>query len=209
MRDLQIMAPAGGGEQLVAAVRCGANAVYLGAKGFNARRNAANFGEIDLKNAVSYCHERGCKVFVTVNTLVFDSELIELEREADNIAASGADAVIIQDMATLRLFINKYPTGINPVGLLSVSYFKIFRLMNAHLYLFDAVILHMLHSIMQEFIVIAVPGFGDFFHFVQQIAGKNIIVGNIVFLCVQQLFVQIIHRNFAQDFVSNFINFKN
>ncbi|MBQ2865222.1 MAG: U32 family peptidase [Clostridia bacterium] len=110
MRDLQIMAPAGGGEQLVAAVRCGANAVYLGAKGFNARRNAANFGEIDLKNAVSYCHERGCKVFVTVNTLVFDSELIELEREADNIAASGADAVIIQDMATLRLFINKYPT---------------------------------------------------------------------------------------------------
>jgi len=44
--------------------------------------------------------------------------------------------------------------------------------MNAHLYLFDAVILHMLHSIMQEFIVIAVPGFGDFFHFVQQIAGR-------------------------------------
>ena len=110
MHKGQIMAPAGGLEQLVAAVRCGADAVYLGGKGFNARRNAANFGEIDLKNAVSYCHERGCKVFVTVNTLVFDSEKYELEREADNIAASGADAVIIQDMATLRLFINKYPT---------------------------------------------------------------------------------------------------
>ena len=110
MHTGQIMAPAGGQEQLIAAVRCGADAVYLGAKGFNARRNAANFGEIDLKNAVSYCHERGCKVFVTVNTLIFDSELYELEREADNIAASGADAVIIQDMATLKLFINKYPT---------------------------------------------------------------------------------------------------
>ena len=110
MHTGQIMAPAGGQEQLIAAVRCGADAVYLGGKGFNARRNAANFGEIDLKNAVSYCHERGCKVFVTVNTLVFDNELYELEREADNIAASGADAVIIQDMATLKLFINKYPT---------------------------------------------------------------------------------------------------
>ena len=110
MHKGQIMAPAGGQEQLVAAVRCGTDAVYLGAKGFNARRNAANFGEIDLREAVSYCHERGVKVFVTVNTIISDSERYELEREANNIAASGADAVIIQDMATLRLFERKYPT---------------------------------------------------------------------------------------------------
>ena len=110
MHKGQIMAPAGGQQQLIAAVRCGTDAVYLGAKGFNARRNAANFGEIDLREAVSYCHERGVKVFVTVNTIISDSERLELEREADNIAASGADAVIIQDMATLRLFERKYPT---------------------------------------------------------------------------------------------------
>ena len=64
----EILAPVGGEEQLLAAVRCGADAVYLGGQNFNARRNAANFAETDLQKAVSYCHERGVKVYVTVNT---------------------------------------------------------------------------------------------------------------------------------------------
>lgn len=106
----EIMAPVGAKEQLLAAVRCGADAVYLGGKGFNARRNAANFDALDLSEAVKYCHERGARVYVTVNTVITDSEREELEREADYIAAAGADAVIIQDMATLRLFAEKYPT---------------------------------------------------------------------------------------------------
>ncbi|MBQ2818921.1 MAG: U32 family peptidase [Clostridia bacterium] len=106
----EIMAPVGAQEQLLAAVRCGADAVYLGGKGFNARRNAANFDALDLAEAVKYCHQRGVRVYVTVNTVITDSEREELEREADYIAAAGADAVIIQDMATLRLFREKYPT---------------------------------------------------------------------------------------------------
>ena len=106
----EIMAPVGAQEQLLAAVRCGADAVYLGGKGFNARRNAANFDALDLAEAVKYCHQRGVRVYVTVNTVITDSEREELEREADHIAAAGADAVIIQDMATLRLFREKYPT---------------------------------------------------------------------------------------------------
>ncbi len=106
----EILAPVGGEEQLLAAVRCGANAVYLGAKNFNARRNAANFAETDLQKAVSYCHARNVKVYVTVNTVVLDSEMDALEAEADQIAAAGADAVIIQDMAVLRLFAQRYPT---------------------------------------------------------------------------------------------------
>ena len=106
----EIMAPVGGAEQLLAAVRCGADAVYLGGKGFNARRNAANFSDTDLGDVVSYCHGRGVKVYVTVNTLVMDSEREALEREADAVAASGADAVIIQDMAVLKLFSNRYPS---------------------------------------------------------------------------------------------------
>ena len=106
----EIMAPVGAKEQLLAAVRCGADAVYLGGKGFNARRNAANFDALDLSEAVKYCHERGVRVYVTVNTVITDSEREELEREADSIAVSGADAVIIQDMATLRLFREKYPS---------------------------------------------------------------------------------------------------
>ncbi|MEN6339445.1 MAG: U32 family peptidase [Clostridiaceae bacterium] len=106
----EILAPVGGEEQLLAAVRCGANAVYLGGKNFNARRNAENFAEADLQKAVSYCHARNVKVYITVNTLILDSELSVLEEEADRIASAGADAVIIQDMAVLRLFASRYPT---------------------------------------------------------------------------------------------------
>lgn len=106
----EILAPVGGEDQLLAAVRCGANAVYLGAKNFNARRNATNFAETDLQKAVSYCHARGVRVYITVNTIVLDSEMDTLEAEADQIAAAGADAVIIQDMAVLRLFSRRYPT---------------------------------------------------------------------------------------------------
>ena len=106
----EILAPAGGMEQLVAAVRSGANAVYLGVQDFNARRNAANFDSQTLPQAVSYCHARNAKVYVTVNIAVLDSELEMLERSADMIASSGADAVIIQDLAVLRLFREKYPT---------------------------------------------------------------------------------------------------
>ncbi len=110
MQTPEILSPVGGEEQLIAAVRCGANAVYLGGQNFNARRNAANFAETDLTKAVSYCHARGVKVYVTVNTIVLDTELSALEEEADRIAQSGADAVIIQDMAVLRLFQQRYPT---------------------------------------------------------------------------------------------------
>ena len=106
----EILAPVGGEEQLLAAVRCGADAVYLGGQNFNARRNAANFAETDLTQAVSYCHARGVKVYVTVNTVVLNAELPALEEEADRIAQAGADAVIIQDMAVLRLFAARYPS---------------------------------------------------------------------------------------------------
>jgi len=110
MNHPEILAPVGGEEQLLAAVRCGANAVYLGGKLFNARRNAENFGETDLAKAVSYCHARGVKVYVTVNTIVLDSEMAALEAEAETIAAAGADAVILQDRAALRLFAGRYPS---------------------------------------------------------------------------------------------------
>ncbi len=106
----EILAPVGGSEQLLAAVRCGADSVYLGTDGFNARRNAANFGPEALAEAVRYCRARGVKVYVTVNTLVTEAELPALEETADIIAHAGADGVILQDMAALRLFSNKYPS---------------------------------------------------------------------------------------------------
>ncbi len=99
----EILAPVGGKEQLVAAVRAGANAVYMGAKGFNARQNAENFTDEDLKNAVSYCHKRNVKVHVTLNTLIFDNEIKELISTVKSVAESGADAVIVQDLAVARI----------------------------------------------------------------------------------------------------------
>jgi putative protease len=106
---MEILAPAGGQEQLLAAVRTGADAVYLGTGSFNARRNAKNFGADELKQAVSYCHGRGVKVHVTVNTLVKDRELETLYNEIRLIGESGADAVIIQDMAVMAMFKKHLP----------------------------------------------------------------------------------------------------
>ncbi|MGI5900104.1 MAG: DUF3656 domain-containing U32 family peptidase [Christensenellales bacterium] len=102
-RRPEVLAPVGGKEQLYAAVRCGADAVYLGAKGFNARRNAENFGDMGLAEAVSYCHGRGVNVHVTVNTLVMDTEEDELFRTLKSVAQSGADAVIVQDLWVAKL----------------------------------------------------------------------------------------------------------
>ncbi len=106
---MEILAPVGGWEQLEAAVRAGANAVYLGAKGFNARRNASNFDRDGLKAAVAYCHGRGVAVHVTVNTLVTDGEEEALLTAAAEIAEAGVDAVIVQDFAVAQVFATLYP----------------------------------------------------------------------------------------------------
>ncbi len=103
MNKPEILAPAGGVEQLIAAVRSGANAVYLGTKNFNARQNAQNFSNEELVEAVKYCHARGVKVYVTLNTLVSDDERDELCECIKSICEAGVDAVIIQDLMTAKL----------------------------------------------------------------------------------------------------------
>ena len=103
MSRMRLLAPAGGREQLEAAVKNGADAVYLGAGGFNARAGAENFGGGSLREAVAYCHGRGVKVHVTLNTLVTDRETLPLLRQLQEIAESGADAVIVQDLGVAAL----------------------------------------------------------------------------------------------------------
>ena len=83
----EILAPAGNREMLGAAVFSGADAVYLGLTGFNARRTAGNFTPDELREAVAFCHARGVKVHVTLNTLVYDRELSGL---ADAVRAVAA-----------------------------------------------------------------------------------------------------------------------
>ncbi len=100
---MEILAPVGAQQQLIAAVRSGANAVYLGTKAFNARRNADNFYGDSLKNAIEYCHARGVKVYITLNTVITDNEIDEAVKTVQSVARFGADAVIIQDMAMYRI----------------------------------------------------------------------------------------------------------
>lgn len=93
----EILAPAGGGEMLTAAVRSGADAVYLGAKEFSARRGAQNFDVQELKSAAEYCHIRGVKVYLALNIMLKENELepaFALARDAYNY---GIDGIIIQD----------------------------------------------------------------------------------------------------------------
>ena len=88
---------------LHAAVFSGADAVYLGFSGFNARTGAGNFDADSLKEAVRFCHARGVKVHVALNTTVYGGELASLCDAIRAVAASGADAVICQDLAVATL----------------------------------------------------------------------------------------------------------
>ena len=81
MNKVELLAPAGEMSALIAAVQNGADAVYVGGRGFGARANASNFDGQGLIDAVEYCHARGVKLYMTVNTLVKDSE-IEKDLEA-------------------------------------------------------------------------------------------------------------------------------
>lgn len=98
----ELLAPAGSAEALEAAVRCGADAVYLGASKFNARQHASNFTEEDLCRAVAFCHGRGVKVYLTLNTLIRESEMEAALAVAKNAAACGVDALILQDRGLAR-----------------------------------------------------------------------------------------------------------
>ena len=101
---VEVLAPAGTYEAVEAAVRCGAHAVYLGGKVLNARRNAGNFSLEELKTATEYCHVRGTKVYLTLNTLASDAELKnEVQCAVRDACAAGVDALIIQDMGVFRL----------------------------------------------------------------------------------------------------------
>ena len=103
MSKIEILAPVGNEEMLRAAVFSGADAVYLGFSGFNARTSADNFNADTLKDAVAFCHARGVAVHVALNTTVYGGELPALEQAIRAVAASGADAVICQDLAVATL----------------------------------------------------------------------------------------------------------
>ena len=98
MRELELLAPARNIEIGIAAIDCGADAVYLAGPAFGARQAAGNSVE-DIRRLCEYAHRFGARVFVTLNTIIFDSELDEAFGLALRMQEAGADALIVQDFA--------------------------------------------------------------------------------------------------------------
>ncbi|MDO5444431.1 MAG: DUF3656 domain-containing protein [Eubacteriales bacterium] len=106
---LELLSPAGSPESVIAAVQNGADAVYLGFGDYNARRGAKNFTLDEFEKAVRYCRVRGCKVYVTLNTLVNDREIENAVRCARAAAKFGASGIIIQDLGLVRILRESVP----------------------------------------------------------------------------------------------------
>lgn len=100
---MELLAPAGTMENFMAALESGADAIYLGGKVFNARAHAANFGIDELREAVRLAHILDVSVYVTVNILIGDTELKDLEQYIKDLNSIGVDAIIVQDLAVAEI----------------------------------------------------------------------------------------------------------
>ncbi len=104
---MELLAPAGSPEALDAALAGGADAIYIGGKMYNARMNAKNFGDEDIRNAVTKCHNSGVKLYVTLNTLIYDKNFKDAVKYAEALYLSGVDALITADIGFSQ-FLHKY-----------------------------------------------------------------------------------------------------
>lgn len=109
MKKPELLAPVGSPESLIAAISAGADAVYMGLPRFNARVNADNFQRDDLAEAVKLCRLYSKKLYITLNTLVFDRELCDVIDEARFCAKCGVDAFIVQDLGLMKLLRETLP----------------------------------------------------------------------------------------------------
>lgn len=109
MRKIELLAPAGNYDVLKTAVNSGADAVYIGGKYFGARAYAENFDDIMLKEAVEYCHLRDTKIYIAVNTLIFNKEFDTLLKYIDYLYKLNIDAIIVQDYGIVKFLRDYYP----------------------------------------------------------------------------------------------------
>lgn len=109
MKEIELLAPAGNMESLVAAISAGCDAVYLSGKKYGARAFAANFSNEELIEAINYAHLYDVKVYVTVNTLIYESEFDDFTNYIDFLYKSNVDAVIMQDIGAMDLVRQKFP----------------------------------------------------------------------------------------------------
>ncbi len=106
---MKIVAPAGNMERFYSAVNAGADEIYMGLKGFGARRNAENFTLEEFKQALDYAHERGTRIFLTLNTLMKNVEIEFLYHNFKVLYEHGLDAVIVQDLGYFRFLKENFP----------------------------------------------------------------------------------------------------
>ena len=109
MKRPELLAPVGNMECLVAAVNAGCDAVYLSGKLYGARSYAGNFDNDEIVDAIKYCHLHGVKVYVTINTLIYDAEVEGFIKYVEFLHVNGVDAVIIQDIGMFDLLHKVYP----------------------------------------------------------------------------------------------------
>lgn len=109
MKRIELLAPAGTKEAFLSAVHAGCDAVYLAGKQFGARASASNFTKDEMIDLIRHAHLRGVKVFVTVNTLIFDDEVEELLAWTDWLVEQDVDALIVQDFGMIDLLAKRYP----------------------------------------------------------------------------------------------------
>ena len=109
MNKIEILAPAGGPDSVIAAVHSGADAIYVGSKRFSARAAAQNFDDDELRECIRYCHVRGVKVYLALNTLIFDDEMEAALELAKDAARMDVDALIVQDIGLATLIHKAIP----------------------------------------------------------------------------------------------------
>ncbi|QOX63484.1 U32 family peptidase [Anoxybacterium hadale] len=105
----ELLAPAGNMEALKAAISNGCDAIYLGMQKFGARAYSSNFDLESLKEAVSYAHLRNVKIYVTMNTIVFENEVLEMKEQLNELNEIGVDGIIVQDLAALGYIVKNFP----------------------------------------------------------------------------------------------------
>lgn len=109
MKRPELLAPAGNYDALVAAIEAGCDAVYLSGKKYGARTFAGNFSDDELVSAIKYCHLYGVRVYVTVNTIIYENEVSDFIEYIDFIHSNNVDALIMQDIGMVDLVRKLYP----------------------------------------------------------------------------------------------------
>lgn len=104
----ELLAPAGNMEALIAAISNGCDAIYLGMQKFGARAYSSNFDMDSLKEAIQYAHLRDVKIYVTMNTVVFENEVEEMQRQMDALNDIGVDGIIVQDLAAFDYVVKNF-----------------------------------------------------------------------------------------------------